>query len=72
MLEAIELCQEISGQRLDFVVSDQARIGDHRWWISDLSAFEADYPGFRVTTGIREVLEQIHAANADDWLALSG
>jgi CDP-paratose 2-epimerase len=45
MLEAIELCQEISGRTLDYTLSDEARIGDHRWWISDLADFEADHPG---------------------------
>src|SRR5579863_9286754 len=35
MLEAIASCERISGHTLDYELSDQARIGDHRWWISD-------------------------------------
>jgi CDP-paratose 2-epimerase len=67
MLEAIALCQEISGQELGYVYSPQARIGDHRWWISDLDSFKRDYPGWRLTRGIRAVLEEIYDYNAERW-----
>jgi CDP-paratose 2-epimerase len=36
MREAIAACERISGNRLDWTLSDEARMGDHRWWISDL------------------------------------
>jgi CDP-paratose 2-epimerase len=68
MLEAIELCQEISGKTLDYTVSDAARIGDHRWWISDLDAFRRDYPNWEPEYDLRATLEQIHDRNADRWL----
>src|SRR5438105_9833913 len=44
MLEAIELCQSIAGRELTWGLSDKNRIGDHRWWISDIDEFKADYP----------------------------
>lgn len=69
MLEAIELCQRIAGRELDYSLSDQARAGDHRWYISDLSDFKADYPGFAITYGIEDVLREIHAANVEHWTA---
>ncbi|HTD78119.1 MAG TPA: NAD-dependent epimerase/dehydratase family protein, partial [Chloroflexota bacterium] len=52
MLEAIAACEQIAGHQLDWTLSDQARIGDHRWWISDLDAFQADYPHWQLTYGI--------------------
>lgn len=67
MLEAIDLCQQIAGRDLDYTLSDQARAGDHRWYISDLSEFKADYPDFEITYGIRDVLQEIHDANAEHW-----
>jgi CDP-paratose 2-epimerase len=67
MLEAIELCEEIAGTRLDYELGDTPRQGDHHWWISDTSGFEGDYPGWRVTVGIRDVLREIHDANAEAW-----
>jgi len=72
MLEAIELCQRIAGRELDYTLSDDARIGDHRWWISDLSAFKADHPGWDITVGIEDVLQEIHDHNVEQWLAPAG
>jgi CDP-paratose 2-epimerase len=69
MLEAIELCEEIAGRRLDWTLSDEARIGDHRWWVSDIAPFQADYPAFSVTFGIDDVLRDIHAFNVEQWTA---
>jgi CDP-paratose 2-epimerase len=67
MLEAIELCRQVAGKELDYELSDQARMGDHRWWISDLSEFQRDYPGYELTYGIEDVLREIHEANAEQW-----
>lgn len=63
MLEAIELCEEIAGKELDWSMSDKNRIGDHRWWVSDLAPFENDYPGWSLRYGIREILQEIHDAH---------
>jgi CDP-paratose 2-epimerase len=67
MLEAIALCQEIAHRELDHTLSDQARIGDHRWWISDLEAFKADHPEWQLTFGIDDVLRDIHDFNVERW-----
>ena len=67
MLEAIELCEQISGRRLRYRVSDDARTGDHRWWISDLRPFQADYPGWRQEHDVESILREIHDANVDAW-----
>jgi CDP-paratose 2-epimerase len=72
MLEAIELCQQIAGRPLDWTLSDEARIGDHRWWVSDLGPFQADYPEFRITYGIEDVLRDIHASNVEQWTTAAG
>jgi CDP-paratose 2-epimerase len=68
MLEAIELCQSITGRELEWELSGENRIGDHRWWISDLEPFRRDYPGWDITYDIETVLREIHARNADLWL----
>ncbi len=69
VLEAIEACERISGRELHWVLSDRARIGDHRWWISDLAEFTADYPEWRLTYGLDSILTGIHDANTDRWSA---
>jgi len=69
MLEAIAMCEQIAGRPLHYTISEQARMGDHRWWISDLAEFQRDYPDFRITYGIEDVLKEIHDSNAERWLA---
>ncbi len=41
MQEAIALCEEISGKRLNKKYADESRIGDHIWYVSDVSKFRA-------------------------------
>jgi CDP-paratose 2-epimerase len=62
MLEAIDLCEEISGRRLDWTYEDDNRIGDHIWWISDVRRFQADHPSWSYTHDLRSILEEIHDA----------
>ncbi len=69
MLEAIARCEEISGRTLNYTLSDEARIGDHQWYVSDMSDFERDYPGWKLTYGIDEVLRDIHQFNLESWTA---
>jgi len=69
MLEAIELCERVAGSTLDWTLSDEHRIGDHRWWISDLEPFRRDYPQWQLRYGTDEVLREIHDQNAELWLA---
>jgi CDP-paratose 2-epimerase len=69
MLEAIAICQRIAGRQLDYTMSDEARVGDHRWYISDFSSFERDYPQFKLEYGIEQVLHEIHDVNVEHWTA---
>ena len=68
MLEAIARCEAIAGRELDYTLSDQARTGDHRWWISDLDAFRADYPEWDITYDLDRTLREIHDANVEQWV----
>jgi CDP-paratose 2-epimerase len=69
MLEAIELCQEITGRELSWRLREDNRIGDHRWWISDLAPFQRDYPGWGIAHDVRDILVQIHERNVERWIA---
>ena len=69
MLEAIELCERIAGKELVWELTEDARRGDHRWWISDLDEFRADYSDWRIKHGIEEILREIHDLNRDRWRA---
>jgi CDP-paratose 2-epimerase len=67
MLEAIKACERIAGAELAWTLSDRARIGDHRWWISDLDAFRADYPMWNLERDLDRTLREIHDANVEHW-----
>jgi CDP-paratose 2-epimerase len=71
MLEAIEICERIAGRKLDYELIDQARMGDHRWWVGDLSGFKARYPSWDLEYGIETVLQEIYDANVENWSALA-
>jgi CDP-paratose 2-epimerase len=62
MLEAIALCEEISGRKLTWSYGETNRIGDHIWWISDVRKFQKHYPTWKFRYSLREILEEIHRA----------
>src|SRR5438552_14829741 len=62
MLEAIEMCEQISGKKLTWSYEETNRIGDHIWWISDVRKFQKDYPTWEFRYSLREILEEIHRA----------
>jgi CDP-paratose 2-epimerase len=69
MLEAIDLCQRIAGRELNWTLDERPRIGDHRWWISDLRPFAADYPDWTLTHSLEDILRELHESGAERWLA---
>jgi CDP-paratose 2-epimerase len=62
MLEAIALCERISGRKLQHSYSDKNRIGDHIWYISDVRQFQTDYPQWQYEFTLEHTLTEIHAA----------
>ncbi len=65
MLEAIKVCEEITGNTMNYSYSDTNRIGDHIWYVSDLSKFKAHYPGWNWTYDITSTLSEIHDGIAE-------
>ncbi len=55
------------GRALDWNLAEEARIGDHRWWISGLAEFRLDYPQWSLTMGIEETLREIYEQNVERW-----
>ncbi len=67
--EAITLCQDITGRPMNAAYSEESRIGDHIWYVSDLSRFKAHYPDWTITRAVPEILQEIYEANAERWAA---
>lgn len=59
VIEAIELCEELVGQKVNQIYSRQHRVGDHLWYISDMGRFKADYPEWSWTTDLRNILIEL-------------
>jgi CDP-paratose 2-epimerase len=71
MLEAISMCQEISGREMEWEYVPENRVGDHIWWISDISRFQSHYPGYRLKFDTRAILREIHDRNRERWRQVS-
>jgi CDP-paratose 2-epimerase len=62
MAEAIEMCEQITGKPMNYEYSETNRIGDHIWWISDVSKFKKHYPEWTWKYNINDILTQIYEA----------
>jgi len=60
MLEAIAMLEKLTGRPFRHSYTDDNRSGDHIWWISDVSRFKADYPGWDYTFGIERIITDIY------------
>jgi len=60
MLEAIKICEEVSGNKMNYSYMETNRIGDHIWYISDLTKFKDHYPGWNWNYDLTSTLGQIH------------
>lgn len=61
MVEAIGACESVVGRSMRWSYAEGNRTGDHIWYVSDLRRFLGRYPGWSITYGIRETLEDIAA-----------
>jgi CDP-paratose 2-epimerase len=59
VLEAIQLCEEITGNQFHYSLSDQNRSGDHIWYISDLSKFKSHYPSWTWKHDLKDTLTEM-------------
>ena len=67
MKEAIAVAEEISGKKMKTTYVETNRIGDHIWWISDVSRFRLHYPEWSLTKNVRDIMSEIFAYNRPRW-----
>ena len=65
MLEAIEIAQRLAGKELDYALADEARVGDHIWYISDVRKFQAHYPEWAYQYDIERTLQEMVEATEE-------
>jgi CDP-paratose 2-epimerase len=59
VLEAVTLCEGLTGRRLHTSYVEQNRAGDHIWYISDVRKFSGHYPDWTIRFDLRTIIEQI-------------
>lgn len=59
ILEAFEMVEACSGKRQNYTYIDQNRVGDHICYYSDLRKMKAHFPGWSITRGLPQMMEEI-------------
>jgi CDP-paratose 2-epimerase len=59
MLEAINKISNILGKSLNYTISDDNRIGDHIWYISDVSKFKSHHPDWNYKYDIDMIINEM-------------
>lgn len=62
MIEAINMIKDISGHELKYTLLDEARSGDHIWYVSDVRKFQNHYPKFSFEYDMRKTLSEMITA----------
>lgn len=65
MLEAISMAELLTGKEFNWSYSEDNRVGDHIWWISDISRFENHYPDWAITHGIEDIMQTVLEGQSD-------
>jgi len=64
MMEAIARIEEATGRKMEWRYVDEARIGDHICYISNLEKFKSHYPNWKITRSLDTILEEIIASQS--------
>ena len=62
-----QFCEEVTGNKLKWTYCKRNRIGDHIWYISDVSKFKLHYPNWDYKYSLEDIIVQIFEANRDKW-----
>lgn len=59
VLEALHLSEAILDKRSHSIYNPTPRVGDHIWYISDISKFQKRYSDWKLNYDIRQIIEEI-------------
>ena len=65
MLESISRIEALTGRKINWTYSDQARKGDHMCYISNLAKLKSHFPGWSVTRSLDSILQEMVAAERE-------
>ena len=67
ILEAIDLCEKITGKNMSYEISDQHRSGDHIWYITSLEKFRNHFTNWKICYNLEETVKEIYSNNIKRW-----
>lgn len=59
IMEAADIIKSITGKSIKFNYINDNRIGDHIWWISDVSKFKKHFPNWSHKYDIEDIIKEI-------------
>lgn len=59
ILEGVKKIEEITGKKAKIAYDKKPRVGDHIWYISDISKFRKHYPKWKFTYTMDMILEEL-------------
>lgn len=62
MIEAIEMCERVTGKNMNITYNQNNRVGDHIWYISDVRKFKSHYPRWDYKYTIKDIINQLFEA----------
>jgi CDP-paratose 2-epimerase len=64
ILEAVKKIENLTGKKAILEYRDSPRIGDHIWYVSDVSKFQRHYPNWKYKYNIDDILKEMCAVFA--------
>ena len=59
IIEALDMVEKLSGVKIKREYIKSNRVGDHIWYISDLSKFKKDYPNWKQQYNTKRIIEEL-------------
>lgn len=60
MIEAIRMCEKLTGKTIEWSYTKDNRAGDHIWWISDIRKFRSHYPEWRFSYTLERIIGELY------------
>ena len=62
VIEAIAMAERLTGRPMITSYVETPRVGDHKWWISDMTKFRSHYPGWAIKKSLTATVAEIYQA----------
>jgi|TARA_B110000977_G_scaffold201633_1_gene297371 CDP-paratose 2-epimerase len=60
IIEASDIISKFSRKKTHLIFEKENRIGDHKWWISDVRKFKKHYPEWKLKYKITDIIEDMY------------